>query len=100
MARDVAPIEGQNCGIASQPSQSRHPHCIVVRKLFIERAFHLSLLIMNLKSLYTILDNGKRGSIVSLDQVIFTYCSPYFTLLATIKLLPRDKAKNFHSFRL
>ena len=39
MARDVSPIEGQNCGIAPQPSQNRHPRCIVLRKLFRERDF-------------------------------------------------------------
>ena len=35
--RDASAIEGQNCGIASQPSHSRQPLCIVLRKLFRER---------------------------------------------------------------
>ena len=39
MARYVSPIEVQNCGIASHPSQSRQPRCIVFRKLFREQDF-------------------------------------------------------------
>ena len=41
MARDVSPIEVQNCGIVSQPSQSRQPCCIVSRKPFRRKGFIL-----------------------------------------------------------
>ena len=37
MARDVSAIEGQNCGIASQASQSRRPCCILLGKLLREK---------------------------------------------------------------
>lgn len=39
MARDVSRIEVQNCGMAFQLSPSRHPLCIVLRKLFKNKDF-------------------------------------------------------------
>ena len=46
VAREASPIEGQNYGIASQPSQSRHPRSIVLSKLFRERISFFSFFIV------------------------------------------------------
>ena len=41
MARDVSPIEVQTYGISSQPSQSKHPICIIFKKMFRDGDFFL-----------------------------------------------------------
>ena len=53
IARHVSSIDVQNCGIASKPSQTRHPRCIVSKILFRERdlSFHAFRKFLNLLAL-------------------------------------------------
>ena len=46
VVRDVSPIEAQNCGIALQPSQSRHPRYIYFEENYLETGGIFFLLII------------------------------------------------------
>ena len=81
-ASDFFSIDVQSYGIASRPSQSRHPRCIISWKLFRERDFFIfivSRIFLNSWTSCNCFDHYKWGFIARFNQTSF-WLSVLFTL--------------------